>query len=36
MAISAVFEHARWGIEAAFGVALVVIGQVLLIRAKKA
>ena len=36
MTISAVFEHARWGIEAAFGVALVVLGQILLIRAKKA
>jgi drug/metabolite transporter (DMT)-like permease len=36
MGISAVFEHARWGIEAAFGVALVMLGQVLLIRAKKA
>ena len=36
MGISAVFEHARWGIEAAFGVVLVVLGQILLIRAKKA
>ncbi|HWE44640.1 MAG TPA: EamA family transporter [Caulobacteraceae bacterium] len=36
MAVSAVFEHARWGIEAVFGVGLVVLGQILLIRAKKA
>ena len=36
MGVSAVFEHARWGIEAVFGVALVVLGQLLLIRAKKA
>ena len=36
MTISAVFEHAHWGVEALFGVALVVLGQVLLIRAKKA
>jgi drug/metabolite transporter (DMT)-like permease len=35
MAMSAVFEHARWGLEAIPGVALVVLGQILLIRAKR-
>jgi drug/metabolite transporter (DMT)-like permease len=35
MLISAVFEHAHWGLEALAGLALVVIGQVLLARAPK-
>jgi drug/metabolite transporter (DMT)-like permease len=35
MAVSAVFEHAHWGVEAAIGLALVVAGQVLLVRARK-
>jgi drug/metabolite transporter (DMT)-like permease len=36
MGISAVFEHARWGMEAFVGVGLVVLGQILLIRSRKA
>jgi len=36
MGISAVFEGARWGWEALAGLVLVLIGQVLLIRAPKA
>ncbi len=35
MLVSAVFEHAHWGMEAFFGIALVVTGQVLLIRAPR-
>jgi drug/metabolite transporter (DMT)-like permease len=35
MLISAVFEHARWGVEAIGGLALVMVGQVLLSRAPK-
>jgi drug/metabolite transporter (DMT)-like permease len=35
MAVSAVFEHAKWGLAALAGVALVMLGQVLLIRAPK-
>lgn len=36
MTVSAVFEHAHWGLAALGGVALVMLGQVLLIRAPKA
>jgi drug/metabolite transporter (DMT)-like permease len=35
MLISAVFEHAHWGLEALAGLALIIGGQVLLIRAPK-
>jgi drug/metabolite transporter (DMT)-like permease len=35
MFISAVFEHARWGLEALFGLALVMAGQLMLARAPK-
>ncbi len=35
MGVSAMFEHAHWGIEAAIGLVLVVAGQILLIRARK-
>jgi drug/metabolite transporter (DMT)-like permease len=36
MGVSAVFEHAHWGPAAFVGVALVIAGQVLLIRTRKA
>ncbi|MBS0295606.1 MAG: EamA family transporter [Proteobacteria bacterium] len=36
MVVSMVFEHARWGWEAFAGIALVVTGQVLMIRGRKA
>jgi drug/metabolite transporter (DMT)-like permease len=36
MGVSAVFEHARWGMAAFAGVGLVVIGQILLIRGRRA
>ena len=35
MLLSALFEHARWGAEALAGLALVVLGQVLLARAPR-
>jgi drug/metabolite transporter (DMT)-like permease len=35
MLLSAAFEHARWGLEALGGLALVMVGQVLLARAPK-
>ncbi|HWA61025.1 MAG TPA: EamA family transporter [Caulobacteraceae bacterium] len=35
MLISAVFEHAHWGLEALAGIACVTVGQVLLVRAPK-
>ncbi|HEX7760265.1 MAG TPA: DMT family transporter [Caulobacteraceae bacterium] len=35
MLISAVFEHVHWGVEALVGLALVMAGQMLLIRAPK-
>jgi drug/metabolite transporter (DMT)-like permease len=36
MTVSALFENARWGVSALAGVALVVVGQILLVRTKKA
>ncbi|MGZ8363271.1 MAG: DMT family transporter [Caulobacteraceae bacterium] len=35
MLISAIFEHAKWGLAALAGLALVIAGQVLLIKAQK-
>jgi drug/metabolite transporter (DMT)-like permease len=35
MSVSTLFEHARWGASALAGVALVIFGQVLLIRTKR-